>query len=111
MFEFYISGLVARLGRPAGFLAICVAAAFGLGMGFVLAFDERWALVFNIFLSLAALLLASLILVAGARDTAAIQIKLDELVRAVDAADNELIGIERQARQQVEEARAANCQS
>jgi|GEM_PF-3131627 len=40
------------------------------------------------------MLLAGVILVAGARDTSAIQIKLDEFIRAVADTDERLIGIE-----------------
>lgn len=39
------------------------------------------------------MLLAGVILVAGARDTAAIQIKLDEPIRAIANTDERLIGI------------------
>jgi len=47
-------------------------------------------------------LLAGVILVAGARDTAAIQIKLDELLRAVENADDLLVGIEERSAEELE---------
>ena len=43
-----------------------------------------------------------MILVAGSRDTAAIQIKLDELIRAVENADNHLVGIEERSAEELE---------
>ncbi len=45
---------------------------------------------------------AGVILVAGARDTAAIQIKLDELIRAVADTDELLIGIEDRSAEELE---------
>lgn len=97
-----IVGLALWLSKPIGFLATCFTVAAGLGAGFILSFNDHWALVFNLFLSIAAMLLAGVILVAGARDTAAIQIKLDELIRAVANADERLIGIEERSAEELE---------
>lgn len=97
-----IVGLVIWLSKPIGFLATCFTIALGLGAGTVLSFNDHWALVFNLFLSIAAMLLAGIILVAGARDTAAIQLKLDELIRAVEHADNRLVGIEEHSAEELE---------
>lgn len=67
-----IVGLAVWLSKPTGFLATCFTVAVGIGAGGLLSFNDHWALVFNLFLSIAAMLLAGVILVAGARDTAAI---------------------------------------
>jgi low affinity Fe/Cu permease len=97
-----IISLAVWLSKPVGFLATCFTVAAGLGSGALLSFNDHWALVFNLFLSIAAMLLAGVILVAGARDTAAIQIKLDELIRAVADTDERLIGIEDRSAEELE---------
>ncbi|MCJ2068405.1 low affinity iron permease family protein [Methylobacterium sp. J-030] len=97
-----IIGLAVWLSKPVGFLTTCFTVAAGLGAGFILSFDDHWALVFNLFLSIAAMLLAGVILVAGARDTAAIQMKLDELIRAVEDTDERLIGVEERSAEELE---------
>jgi len=97
-----IVGLALWLSKPVGFLATCFTVALGLGAGAILSFNDHWALVFNLFLSIAAMLLAGVILVAGAKDTAAIQIKLDELIRAIAQADDRLAGIEERSGEELE---------
>ena len=44
--------------KPTGFLATCFTVTMGLGAGALLSFNDHWALVFNLFLSIAAMLLA-----------------------------------------------------
>jgi low affinity Fe/Cu permease len=109
MLDRHITSLAAWLSRPIGFLSTCFVVAIGLGLGVVLSFDDHWALVFNLLLSIAALLIAGLILVAGAKDTSAIQAKLDELLRAVDEADDRLIGIDQRATEELEHVREEAC--
>jgi low affinity Fe/Cu permease len=102
MLDRHIVGLAVWLSKPTGFLVTCFTVAAGLGSGALLSFNDHWALVFNLFLSIAAMLLAGVILVAGARDTAAIQMKLDELIRAVADTDERLIGIEELSAEELE---------
>lgn len=52
------------------------------------------------------MLLAGVILVAGASNLAAIQLKLDSLIRAVDRADDILIGIEERTLEELDLAKA-----
>lgn len=102
MLDRSIVSLAVWLSKPIGFLATCFTVTAGLAAGALLSFNDHWALVLNLFLSIAAMLLAGVILVAGARDTAAIQIKLDELIRAVADTDERLIGIEDRSAEELE---------
>lgn len=105
MVDRHITGLATWLSKPIGFLSTCFAVTAGLTAGYLLSFNDHWALVFNLFLSIAALLMAGIILVAGAKDTCAIQVKLDELIRAVDKADDRLIGIDQRSSEELEQVR------
>ena len=100
-----ITHLAKWLSKPVGFLATCLIIAVGLGLGAALSWDDRWAAVFNLFLSIAALLIAAIILVAGAKDTGSIHAKLDELLRAVAEADDRLIGIDQRSMEELEAVR------
>lgn len=101
-----IVGLATWLSRPAGFLATCLVVAAGIGLGVALSWSEAFTLAFNLALSIAALVFAGVILVAGAKDTASLQAKLDNLISSIDKADNRLIGIERRDTEELERLRS-----
>lgn len=96
-----ISRVAAWLATPVGFLATALSIVAGGGVGALTRYSDAWLLAFNLFLSVAALLIGGLILVAGARDTAAVQRKLDELIRALPGARNEMIRLEEKTDEQV----------
>ena len=63
-------------------------------------------LIFNLLLSIAAIIISSAILVSGARSEAAIQVKLDRLIE-VSKASNASIGLEHKSVVEIEEERTA----
>jgi len=67
-------------------------------------FSDTWQLVINTTSSIVTFLMVFLIQNAQNRDSAAIQVKLDELIR-VSAAHNSLVGIEHLTDQELEEIR------
>lgn len=69
--------------------------------------NDHWTLVFNPLLPVTAMSLSGVILVADARDTAAIQPKRDELIRAIDHASDLLVGIEERGAKELELLRQA----
>ena len=89
------STAVARAsGRPVTFaLAVGVIVVWGLA-GPIYGYSDTWQLVINTGTTIVTFLMVFLIQNTQNRDGAAIQAKLDELLRAVSDARNDFIGIE-----------------
>ena len=90
--------------------------AFALACGIVLVwlisgplfgFSDTWQLVINTGTTIVTFLMVFLIQNSQNRDGAAMQAKLDELLRAVDKAREQFIGIEHLTDQQIELIRSA----
>jgi low affinity Fe/Cu permease len=92
-------------GKPATFIACCVVVvAWGM-TGPLFGFSDTWQLIINTGTTIVTFLMVFLIQNTQNRDGAALQTKLDELIRAT-AASNKFIGIEHLSEQGVEEFRA-----
>jgi low affinity Fe/Cu permease len=76
----------------------------GVGIGAALRFDENFMFGFNIFLSVAAIVIGGVILVAGARSEAALHVKLDYLIEH-SPATNKVVGLEHRDAPEIEEER------
>ncbi|MDB5539958.1 MAG: hypothetical protein JWQ89_1685 [Devosia sp.] len=99
-----INALAAFLATSTGFIATVVALLVGIGIGLLVNFNEPFMFGFNILLSVAAILVSGIILVAGARSEAALHVKLDYLI-AASKASNKAVGIEHEDAEIIEEAR------
>jgi low affinity Fe/Cu permease len=102
-----LSSRTAKLsGRPLSFV---VAAAFVIAWalsGSIFHFSDTWQLVMNTMSSVITFLMVFLIQNVQARDNQAMQAKLDELIRAIDAADDSYIAIERLPDREIERLRS-----
>ena len=93
-FEKLSTRIAALAGRPPAFiLAATVILAWGI-TGPLFHWSDTWQLVINTGTTIVTFLMVFLIQNAQNRDASAIQAKLDELIRAVQGARNEFIGIE-----------------
>ena len=91
-------------GMPATFIACCLIVILWALSGPVFGFSDTWQLIINTGTTIITFLMVFLIQNTQNRDGAALQAKLDELIR-VTAASNKFIGIEHLTEQEVEEFR------
>ena len=74
--------------------------------GPVFAFSDTWQLVVNTGTTLVTFLMVFLIQSTQNRDSEAMQVKLDEIIRAIGNAKNELLDLEELEEEDLEEIRA-----
>ena len=104
-FEHVASRVSGAAGRPMAFvLAFAIIVAWGLS-GPLFGWSDTWQLVINTGTTIVTLTVF-LIQNAQNRDAAAIQAKLDELIRSLGSARNEFIGIEHLTEDQLEQIRS-----
>lgn len=99
------SNAVARAaGAPLTFIICCLVVIAWAASGPLFAFSDTWQLVINTGTTIVTFLMVFLIQNTQNRDGAAIQAKLDELIRA-SASRNDFIGIEHLTQAEVDEFR------
>jgi low affinity Fe/Cu permease len=100
-----LAGRVAHAsGRPLTFLTSFVVVLVWALSGPCFGYSDTWQLIINTGTTIVTFLMVFLIQNTQNRDSAAIQTKLDELIRA-SAAQNRYIGIEHLTEQELEELR------
>lgn len=102
----YINALASFLATSRGFVLTFIALLVGIAIGALVQFNEVFMFGFNIFLSVAAIVISGIILVSGARSEAALHVKLDYLIE-YSKATNKVIGIEHKGVHEIEAERKA----
>ena len=90
------------VGTPTVFLLACLSVLIWTLMGPIMKFSNTWQLLINTGTSIATFLVVFLIQYAQNRDTRAIRLKLDELLRATEGARSSLVDLDRLSDEQIE---------
>jgi low affinity Fe/Cu permease len=107
MFTRIAAWIATAAGQPMTFLAAVAIIVVWAVTGPVFHFSDTWQLVVNTGTTIITFLMVFLIQNSQNRDAAAMQAKLDELLRAVDKAREKFIGIEHLTDQQIDLIRTA----
>ena len=94
-------------GRPAGFgVAVAIILVWVI-TGPLFGFGDTWQLVINTGTTIVTFLMVFLIQNTQNRDSEAMQIKLDELIRAIDGAHNAFLDLEQLDEEELDRIRAS----
>jgi low affinity Fe/Cu permease len=99
-----INNIADFLSTARGFFTTFAALLVGIGIGAAFQFNDQFMFGFNLFLSVVAIIISGIILVAGARSEAALHVKLDYLIES-SKATNKVIGIEHKDNKEIEKER------
>jgi low affinity Fe/Cu permease len=94
LFSALASRVSAFTGQPAAFVIAVAAILVWAVTGPLFHFSDTWQLAVNTSTTIITFLMVFIIQNSQNRDGAALQAKLDELIRALDTARNEFIGVE-----------------
>jgi low affinity Fe/Cu permease len=94
-----------EVGRPLVFTGACVMVVVWAAIGPFVGFSDAWQLTINTGTTIVTFLVVFLIQNTQNRDNAALQIKIDELLRATAEAHNSLLNLEELSDQEIERFR------
>ncbi len=107
LFTRIANGIAGFVGQPVAFISALLLIGLWAASGPAFGFSDTWQLVVNTSTTIITFLIVFLIQNSQNRDAAAMQAKLDELIRAAADARNQFIGIEHLTERQLQAIRAA----
>ena len=103
VFSHFAKGMARMLGHPIAFaIAVLIIVSWAL-VGPLFHFSDTWQLVINTGTTIITFLMVFLIQNSQNCDSEAMQLKLDELIRAIKAADNSILNIENMTEKELQQ--------
>lgn len=92
-----------KAGNPITFIVALLIVAGWLMVGLFEGFSDTWLLILNTIATINAALMVFIIQNTQTRESKALHLKIDELIRVTKEAENELIAIEEREEEEMEE--------
>ena len=105
LFSKVSNGVAFAAGRPLTFLLCCLLVLVWAATGPIFHFSDTWQLVINTGTTIITFLMVFLIQNTQNREGAALQAKLDEIIRAIEKAENRFIKLEEKPEDEIEALR------
>ena len=105
IFTRFSNAISSAAGKPVTFILACGAVVVWAILGPIFGFSDTWQLVINTGTTIVTFLMVFLIQNTQNRDSVALQVKLDELIRSIDKARNKMMDLELMDEKELEKIR------